>query len=285
MRIAYYPGCSLEGTAKEYDESIKAVMKHLGVELVKIPDWNCCGASSAHMLDPGITVKLPWRNLKQAGLTGETEILVPCAACFARLKHAQKEGTSDPAKYGLAPLKRELKIVHIHEFLNRTELIKKIEATKKRDISKLNAVPYYGCLSLRHPKLLDVDVRESENPTSMESILEACGVKVLEWSYKSDCCGGNLAVPKTNIQKKMSQKIFDAASYVGANAIVTDCPMCQINLDMRAKEIGAAEGKQYNIPVLYLTEVLALAFGIASEVWWDKHFVDPKPTLAELQGI
>lgn len=284
MRIAYYPGCSLEGTAKEYDDSIRAVMKHLGVELVDIPDWNCCGASSAHMLDPEITVKLPWRNLKQAELTGETEILVPCAACFARLKHAQKEGLSDPAKYGLTPLKRELKIVHIHEFLSRKELVKIIQITKKHDISKLSVVPYYGCLSLRHPKTLDVDVRIAENPAFMESILEACGANVLEWSYKSDCCGGNLAIPKTNIQKKMSQKIFEAASYVGANAIVTDCPMCQINLDMRAKEIGIAEGKQYELPILYLTEVLALAFGIADRVWWDKHFVDPKPVIANLAG-
>lgn len=282
MRIAYYPGCSLEGTAKEYNDSIKAVMKYLEVELVEIPDWNCCGASSTHMLDPEITVKLPWRNLKQAELTGEVEILAPCAACFARLKYAQKEGTKELTKYGLVPLKKELKIVHIHEFLSRKELIRKIKASKKCDISSLSVVTYYGCLSLRHPKVLDVDVRECENPTFMESILEACGAKVLEWSYKSDCCGGNLAIPKTNIQKKLSQKIFEAASYVGANAIVTDCPMCQINLDMRAEEIGIAEGKRYNIPILYLTEVMALAFGIANKIWWNKHFVDPRPVIENL---
>jgi len=280
MRVAYYPGCSLEGTAKEYDDSIRAVMKKLGVELVEIPDWNCCGASSAHMLDPEITVKLPWRNLKQAELLNETEIMIPCAACFARMKHAQKEVTNDAAKYGLEPPGKNFKIVHIHEFLSDKEFLKKIEAAKELDISKLRAAPYYGCLSLRNPKLLDVDVREAENPTSMESILEAAGATVLEWSYKTDCCGGNLAVPKTNIQKRMSQKIFDAAMYVEANAIVTDCPMCQINLDMRAEEIGATEGKRYNIPVLYLTEVLALSFGIADKLWWNKHFVNPKPIFA-----
>ena len=277
MEAAYYPGCSLHGMAVEYDESIHAVCQALDIALKELPDWNCCGASSAHFLDDELATRLPARNLVIAEQMG-LELLVPCAACFQRLKHAEKELTKDAKRWEVESYEGKSAIFHVNEFFDRPDIIKAVKAKVTKPLAGLKGVAYYGCLSQRPPKITDAGA--PENPVSMDHLLRAIGMEVVPWSYKTDCCGASLTLTRTDVLRKLSGDLFEAAKEVGAECIVTDCPMCQSNLDTREAEIEAERGHQFNLPVLYLTELMALAFGDdRTKDWWKKHFVDPTDLL------
>jgi len=266
MEVSYYPGCSLHGMASEYDASLKAVCRALGVELKELDDWSCCGSSSAHTVSDGLAAGLAGRNLDLLG-KDDTTLLVPCSSCFQRLRHAQLER-------GAAA--RPVEIFHVNEFFDRPEVLRGLRAKVKRPLTGLKGVAYYGCLSQRPPKV--TGARAAENPVSMDRLLETLGMEVVPWSYKTDCCGGGMAVTRPDIVKKLSGDLFAAAQDAGAECIVTDCPMCQSNLDTREGEIEAEKGVQFGLPVLYVTELMALALGEGGG-WWRKHFVDPRPLL------
>ena len=277
MEVSYYPGCSLHGMATEYDESIRAVCETLDITLAELPDWNCCGASSAHFVDDDLAIRLPARNMAIAEREGR-ELLVPCSACFQRLKHADKELKEDPARWIDGPYEGKATVYHVNEFFDRPELVKSIKEKVSRPLKGLAGVAYYGCLSQRPPKV--TDSRSAENPTSMDHLLRAIGMEVRPWSYKTDCCGASLTLTRTDVVRKLSGDLFEAAVEAGAECLVTDCPMCQSNLDTRQSEIEAERDRRYNLPVFYLTELMALAFGDGrAAAWWKRHFVDPTPLL------
>ena len=277
MEVSYYPGCSLHGMAAEYDESIRSVCRTLDVALAELADWNCCGASSAHFLDDDLAVGLAARNMLIAEREGR-ELLIPCAACFQRLKHADKQLRKDPGRWTAEPYQGKASLLHVNEFFDRPELIRAVRQKVKRPLVGLVGVAYYGCLSQRPPKV--TDSRQPENPTSMDDLLQAIGMEVRPWSWKTDCCGGSLAVARTDLVRKLSGDLFDAAVEAGAQCVVTDCPLCQSNLDTRQAEIEAERSKRYGLPVFYVTELMALALGDdGADRWWKKHFVDPRPLL------
>ena len=170
MRLSYYPGCSLHGTALDYDHSVKDVCERLGIELVEIPDWNCCGASSAHMTNHEVGVRLPMRNLLIAAELGN-DILVPCAACFQRLKAADKIIRQDPQHWGLEQYDPKFEIIHISSLMARPSIIEEISGLTKRVLKGMNIACYYGCLSLRNPKI--TDVKNYEQPQSLENIVDS----------------------------------------------------------------------------------------------------------------
>lgn len=282
MEVSYYPGCSLHGMAAEYDESIRAVCETLDVRLVELEDWNCCGASSAHFVDDELAVRLPARNVLIAERGGR-DLLVPCSACFQRMKHAQKSLSEDRARWTDEPYEGRTVIFHVNEFFEDPGLLKRIAEKMRRPLRGLAAVPYYGCLSQRPPKVTGATA--PENPVSMDRLMEAIGIEPVAWSYKTDCCGGSLAVSRTDLVRKLSGDLFEAAQEAGAECLVTDCPLCQSNLDSRQAEIEAERGKRYNLPVFYITELMALAFGDRrAGAWWKRHFVDPLPLL-ERKGL
>jgi len=272
-RLSYYPGCSLQGTAKEYDDSIRTVCGLLGFELEELDDWNCCGASSAHITNDELAIGLGVRNLMIAQRAG-LDVLVPCAACFSRLKFAEKELLRDGSKWTDEPYRGEISILHLNDILVPPEILKTIAAKVTLPLSGLAVVPYYGCLTVRPPKVTDSE--DWENPTSMDRILETLGADVKSWSYKVDCCGGSFTMTRPDIVRRLSGKLLDMAVEAGAEALVTDCPMCQSNLDTRQGEIAAETGKDHNLPIFYITELIALALGESNTArWWKKHFVDP----------
>ena len=273
MEASYYPGCSLHAMATEYDQSIRAVCETLGVGLVELPDWSCCGASSAHFFDDELATRLPARNMVIAERAGR-EVLVPCSACFQRLKHGDKELRKDAARWTDEPYEGKATIYHVNEFFARPELLKAVRQAVSRPLEGLAGVAYYGCLSQRPPKV--TDAAEPENPTSMDRLLEAIGMEVRPWSYKTDCCGASLTLTRTDVVHKLSGDLFEAAREAGAECLVTDCPMCQSNLDTRQADIEAERGKRFGLPVFYVSELMALAFGYEqTSRWWKKHFVDP----------
>ncbi|MDK9705661.1 MAG: heterodisulfide reductase-related iron-sulfur binding cluster [Desulforhopalus sp.] len=252
MKLSYYPGCSLEGTALDYDHSVRAVCRKLDIDLIDIPDWNCCGASSAHMTDHEVGMRLPMRNLLLAARTGH-DILVPCAACFQRLKAADKALRADPGLWDVGAYEPDFTIVHISTFLSRPEILAVLEAKITQDLSGLAIACYYGCLSLRNPRITDAP--NWERPETLERIVTALGAKPVHWSHRTECCSGSLTMARPDIAEKLVGDIVGAAVKAGATAMVTDCPMCQANVESRQKEeVGVVA-----MPVFFITELLDAA--------------------------
>lgn len=280
MEYTYYPGCSLTGTAKEYDDSIRQVFDALGIGLRELEDWNCCGASSAHVTDDELAIALAARNLALADKVG-LDILVPCAACFNRLKFAEKELLADEEKWIGQKYSGKLRILHVNDALAEPTVLNRIKARVSKPLSDLAVVPYYGCLTVRPPKVTDIP--DYEDPKGMDKILTVLGADMKKWSYKTDCCGGSLVLTMTDAVRRLTDRLFDAAVEAGASAMVTDCPMCQSNLDTRQAEINKLMGRSYSIPVFYITELIILAMdqGALSKQW-SKHFVDPQPLLSSI---
>jgi len=276
-RIGYYPGCTLESTAKEFDVTSRMVCQLLDIELIEIPDWNCCGASSAHELNNYLAIALPARNLIKAEMLG-FNIVVPCAACFNRLKTAEKVLLRNG--YKEFPYKGKIKVFDLLRFLAKEKYLKLLKQNVKRPLKGIKAVAYYGCLLSRPPDITDHP--QPENPTEMERILEAIDIDCIEWCYKTDCCGASLVVGRTDIVLRLVKKLYDKAIEVGANCIVTACPLCHANLDLRQKEINEKFHKDYYLPIFYFTELMALAMGLKVEKWFKGHLVDPIPLLKNL---
>ncbi|MCL6622086.1 MAG: CoB--CoM heterodisulfide reductase iron-sulfur subunit B family protein [Syntrophobacterales bacterium] len=270
MQVSYYPGCSLEGTAADYAASISAVAPLLGVELLELEDWNCCGASAAHSLNHELALALPGRNLTLARKRG-LDVVVPCALCFNRLKAAEKE-TAEPAA-------RPVRIWDLLDFLTQETFLTQVSRRLVKPLTGLKAVAYYGCLSARPPQITDKP--DWENPTAMDRLLEALGAEALDWSYKTDCCGAGLAVARPDIIDTLVGRLYDRALAAGAECFVVSCQMCQANLDLTQSRISEKTGMRYYLPVLYFTELLGLALGHPGAAGWlSRHLVDPRPLLA-----
>ena len=252
MKLSYYPGCSLHGTALDYDHSVREVCRRLDIELIEIPDWNCCGASSAHMTNHEIGVRLPMRNLLIASELGR-DILVPCAACFQRLKAADKELRKDPAYWDQKDYNPDFSIVHISSLLARAAITDVISREVKLRLSGLKVACYYGCLSLRNPKITDAG--NYEQPRTLESIMDAVGATPVSWSHRTECCSGSLTMARPDIARKLVGDIVEAAERGGAEAMVTDCPMCQANVESRQLDLG----RDSNLPVFFATELILAA--------------------------
>lgn len=279
MEIGYYPGCSLEGTAKEFDYSLREVLKVLGVKLQEIEDWSCCGASSAHSADNTLSVALPARNLNLAKQQGINEIVAPCAACFNKLITAQHELKLDESLRIKVENLLEEKLSFNAEIYNLIQLFQKIGIDKikekvKVDLSNLKVACYYGCLLLRPAEIVKFD--DAENPLSMEEIVAATGAEAVNWNFKTECCGASLSISHTKIVEKLSKQILDNAIEHKADIIAVACPMCHSNLDMRQLNIKKDYADHKEIPIVYISELVGFALGIDShKLGLNLHFIDP----------
>lgn len=277
MDLNYFPGCTLHGTAHDFHDSIVAVFRSLNLNLTEIEDWNCCGASSAHVIDPEAAVELPARNLLIASHR-DVPLLTPCAACFHRLKICQAHFEEHPDERPDAAALTGVDVIHINDMLVREEIRQKIREAVKAPLGGLKVVPYYGCLTVRPPRA--IKHARPEDPLEMDDLLTLLGAEAVNWSYKTDCCGGNLAMTRPDVVRQLSGKLFEAAREAGGELIVTACPMCQANLDTRQREIERERNTHFDLPVLYISEILAIALGLPeTNQWWRKHLVDPVPLL------
>jgi len=283
MKYAYFPGCSLHSTAKEYGDSTEAVCRTLGIELAEIPDWNCCGATSAHATNRELSVALPLRNLAKAEAMG-LDVVAPCAACFNRLKSADHTAKDDPELMRSIAEKSGIEYHGSIRILSLLEAIaqvpkEEIKSHVKRELTGLKAACYYGCLLTRPPKVACFD--DPENPTSMDGIMSAVGAEPVEWPYRNECCGASLALSKSDIVVKLTHDILSMAKRSGANCIVTACPLCQANLDTRQPQVEAKYGEQYGMPIFYFTQLLGVAFGLSnSDLGLKRLMVAPDAVLA-----
>lgn len=276
VEVAYYPGCSLHGTAREYDGSVREVARVLDVRLLELRDWNCCGASSAHMTDHRLAVDLAARNLRIAARERK-DLLVPCAACFHRLKAAQKAFRDEPDQpgEGLA----EVQVIHVSDWLRKPETLARIRGAVKHPLKGLRLVPYYGCLITRPPAV--TGSREPEDPKGMDLLIRVLGAEVRRWSFKTECCGGSLTMPRADLTRILVSRIVKAAARAGAQGIVTMCPMCQANLESRQLDLKKQDREHPLLPVFFATELVAACTSETRQVnRWKPHLIDPAEVLS-----
>jgi heterodisulfide reductase subunit B len=280
MEFTYYPGCSLESTACEYNDSVLAVFNSLGVGLHELEDWNCCGASSAHCVSRELSLALPARNLSLAQHAGR-DVVMPCAACFNRHKTADHAMRTDPEQ------RKYLEKVVSFEFTGSVAVrplldvignqigLEQLKSKVTRPLKGLKAVGYYGCLLVRPPEVTQFE--NPDNPILMNQILEAIGAEARLWSYATECCGGGLSLTKSKVAARLVSRLAEHAREAGAQAIVTSCPLCQVNLEMR--QTGASP----KMPIFYFTELIGLSFGLnQAKKWWSKHLINPRPLLENI---
>jgi heterodisulfide reductase subunit B len=284
MSYAFFPGCSMEGTAHDYQKSSLAVCKALGLALPEIPGWTCCGSTSAHQTDHLLSLALPAKNLVAA--EGKT-VAVGCAACYSRLKTANHEIAKDAQtrKSVAAVVGKDYdgktEILHLLEILARDVGMRRIAERVKKPLKGLKLVTYYGCLLSRPPEVTHFD--DPENPTLMDQVLEAAGATILEWPHKTECCGAGYSITDVAIVKRLTREILAMAKAAGADGIATACPLCQMNLDLRQRDTERASGETFNLPVFYFTQLLGLAFGISpKELGLRSLVVSPQRVLADI---
>ena len=287
MRYAYYPGCSLHSTAKEYDHSLRAICTRLGIELVEIKGWFCCGSTPVHSVSSLLASALSLGNLVLMQKMGWQEVFVPCPSCFSRFKSALYNLENEPRlKQEMEQVFKErwsdsVKVYHPLQILSEESQLANISSLVKRELAGLKVVCYYGCLLTRPPKVTQFDT--CEYPESMDRVLRALGIATLDWSYKTDCCGGSFALTRTDIVLKLSHDILEGAKSVGADAIAVACPLCHTNLDTRQEEIERTYGTDYKLPILYFTQLMGISFGLSPrELLLGKHFVDAERKLEEV---
>jgi heterodisulfide reductase subunit B len=286
MRYAYYPGCSAESTARDMHQSTQAVARALGIDLQEPKGWTCCGATAGHQTDRLLAVSLPAANLTKVQ-DMKLDMLVNCAACYSRMKVANHEISAHPEirKGVREALDRDydgsVKVRHLLEVLLEDVGLEAIANACKRSLNGLKVACYYGCLLVRPPEILKFD--DPENPTSLDGIVKAMGGQSLEWPCKVECCGSGLSLSRTGVVLQLTSSILDMACRAGADCIAVSCPMCQVNLDLRQQDINKQTGKNYHLPIVYITQLLGLCLGISSgELGFNKLMVPASNVLEKV---
>ncbi|MGD2271796.1 MAG: heterodisulfide reductase-related iron-sulfur binding cluster [Desulfobacterales bacterium] len=283
MKLTVYPGCSLEGTAKDYAGSVFGICSCLDIQLEEVPDWNCCGATAAHSIDHRASIELAARTLNLAAKLPHPDMLVPCPMCFNRLKTAawslQRAAQN---RYGLKLNDAVPKIWDLADFFATGKMLDRVAAYATKPLGGLKVVCYYGCMANRPPEI--TESTNHENPQSMDLIVRHLGAEAIQWPYKTDCCGASQALSRPDIVFQLVGNLLDMAQRVGALAIVVSCQMCQANLDMYQERIAAERGKRFSLPVYYFSELIGIACELKEvKKWLSRHITDPFSLLRDLK--
>lgn len=315
MPYLYYPGCSLHSTAEEFNDSAQALLTILGLDYEEIEDWNCCGATPAHATSEFLTAALPLRNLvnaerqverwrREAGpkpapgdvagtqAPAPVEILVPCAACynaFRLAEHLVRDGGAEGrqlnqeiAEITGRSFKGLVTVRHPLEVLSRPQALAKLRALTGRPLKGLKVACYYGCLLVRPSKIVAFEPNP-EHPEAMDSVMTALGAQPVRWSRKTDCCGQSMSMSESELVVELTNRVTQAAREAGADAVVTACPLCMMNLDSRQKPAAG----DIPLPVFFFTELAAVATGVdpnRAQRWWKRHLTDVGPALKLLEA-
>lgn len=286
MKISYFPGCTLKTMAKNFEDSALASLSSLGVEMVELPRWNCCGTVYSLTSDDLIHQLAPVRNLIRVKEQKNTRVVTLCSMCYHTLKRANKMVQEDSEKLDKlnnlmdredVKYDGEVEVLHLLEILKDEIGFSQIAKKVKTPLKGLKVAPYYGCLLLR-PQEVGLD--DSENPTILKNFLESLGAEVIDYPYETECCGSYHTVVNIDLVVERAYDILSSAINQGAEAIVLSCPLCDFNLDNRQKEIKEKFSEFKGIPVFYFTQLLALSLGLKEKACrFDLNFVDPRPLL------
>jgi heterodisulfide reductase subunit B len=291
-KLTYYPGCSAHGTSEEFDKTVKMVMTTLDVQMEELPDWNCCGATSAHTMSETLAYALPLRNLVLAEKLSNDTMAIPCASCYQRMKVTKVHMDENPALAGKinstvieeGTYEGKVAVKSMLQYCYEDIGLEAIKARVTKSLAGMKLACYYGCLLTRPKAITQFD--SPEYPMSMDHIVEALGAKATDFDYKTECCGASFSISNTEVVINLSGKILEMAKESGAHAIVVACPLCQSNLDMRQPDIDKKNGTKFNLPVFYFTQLMALAFGMPEkELMFGKHIIPVDSALAQIGKI
>jgi len=291
MKISYYPGCTLKKNALNLETSALAVGKELGIEMVELPRWNCCGTVFTLASDDLMRQAAPIRNLIRVQELGENQVVTLCSMCYNTLKRANLLVKNDNEK--LATLNEfmdqeedyrgDVKVIHLLEILKNDVGFDKIREKVKKPLNGLKVAPYYGCL-LTRPKEIGLD--DMEEPTILHDLVESLGAEVIDDPLKTECCGAYQTVSNKEVVADRTYNILTSAQSRGAEAIVLSCPLCDFNLDHRQKDVEEKYHDFEKIPVFYFTQLMAIAFGMDENVCGlDLNYVNPLPLLRKKKLI
>jgi heterodisulfide reductase subunit B len=265
---------------------LKYVTEALGIDLIEVKDWVCCGASSAHETTHLLSIALPILNLSHAEKDGFDKLVAPCLSCLSRFKAANAELAQD------ADLKKKIHEILNYKYQSKVKVyhplevflemgFEKIHKRIRKKLKGLKVACYYGCLLTRPPKIAQFD--DVEDPQSMDAIVRILGAETVDWSFKTECCGTSMTLTRSDMVLKLSNDILREAKEAGANAITVACPLCQANLDGRQRQIEESYKTRYGIPILYFTQLMGLAFGaFPKEVGIPKMITSPRDVLGPL---
>lgn len=290
MKFPYFPGCTLKKTAKNFEKSAIFSARHIGIDLVELPRWNCCGAVSSLTSDDLMHHVAPVRNLvrvqqmNESGLVDNYRLVVLCSMCFNVLKRSNILVTKDAEK-----LKKindfmdtepdyngNVKVLHFLEILRDEIGFESIKEKVVNPLQGLKVSAYYGCTLLR-PREVGID--NPEAPTIMEEFIKSLGAEPVDNPYKSFCCGSYHTVDNKEIVAERAYKIINGARRNGADVIITSCPLCAFNLDNRQELTKKLHPEFEYMPVLYFTQLMALAFGGEDKAGFEDNYIDPVPLL------
>lgn len=287
MKVGYFPGCSLHATAREYEESLKAIAPALDLQLEEIRDWACCGATSAHSTNHLLSVALPARTLVLAARQNLDRVFAPCAACYNRLASAQhaiehdKKVASQVESILGASFGHPIGVLSIAQLLS--EMTDRIRSKAIVLLKELKVACYYGCLLVRPPEICRFD--DPEAPTSLESIVTAAGAVPVKWDKALECCGGGFSLSRTASVVRLGRSILRSAKDSGAQALIVACPMCHSNLDFRQRAINRSAGDDRPMPVLFISQLVGLSMGLDPvRLGLNRHFVNPQPFLSTISA-
>ena len=284
MEIPYYPGCTLNTKAKGFDNSVRASARALGLELVELEEWNCCGATFPLLVDNMLDLAGPTQVLVSAQQAGQ-RLAVACSTCYNVLKRTNKviredEDSREKLNFFLdADYSGDLEVLDLLQILRDDIGFDKIKEAVKKPLSGLRVAAFYGCMVLRPPDEVAYE-KDPENPRALDNLMIALGAEAVDYSHRGECCGAYLAVKSVEVTAEMSFAILDSAQQNGAELVVTNCPLCQFNLDRMQKAMGSRHAGFQPIPILYYTQLMGIALGLDSEGFeLDRHYVDPRPLL------
>jgi heterodisulfide reductase subunit B len=295
MKYSYYPGCSLEKNAIAYHHSTMAVAKTLGLEFAEVEDWNCCGATEYFSLKLLPAYALVGRNLALAAAQSDNgnHLVAPCSACFVNLLKADRYMARSPelsekvnealAAGGLHYEPGSLKVRHLLDIVVNDVGYDVVAEKVSKPLYNLRIAPYYGCLIVRPG--LEETFDDSEYPNTLDKLMSVLGATVVDFPLKAHCCGGHMTQISEATALELIRRLLKNAADYEADAIVTLCPMCQLNLDAYQKNVNSYFGTDYHIPVLYFTQLMGLAFGLPTkELGFGKELVDARLTLAKIDA-
>lgn len=289
-KYAYFPGCSADSTGIPFTLSTNFLLDKVGIELVEIPDWCCCGTSAARLTNTDLGHALPARSLALAEQMGEPlDVLAPCAGCSFSLKNtvfharqSEQNRTHLEELIGM-PYAASAEVLGLLEIVAVEDVRDRIRNTMVRDLGGLKVACYYGCALVRPPAVCAFD--DTEDPQSMDGLMALAGAEPVAWAFKTECCGAShqIALPKGS--RGLLERIFANAAANGAQAIVTACPLCMLNLDMREAEVNRTRALPFDLPIFYFTELLGYALGGEQhELGLDRHFW-PVPGLTSKEVV
>ncbi len=287
INYSYYPGCSLHTSAKEFDLSTKVVLQALGVNLEELQDWSCCGGSIAGGVDRKVGMALAARNVVLAQQQ-QQDLLASCSGCYNKSAKAARALAEPEEREELRPILKEMGLdlpetsIKIRNVVDVLANDLDISPAIQRPLKGLKVACYYGCLLTRPEDLTGWD--SPVNPMAMDRLAKICGAEVLDFRAKTKCCGGPILVPQEKVAYELTKVILDEAQRLGADCIVLACPLCSTNLELRQPDIEKAYDVSYKLPILYITELIGLAMGLAPhKLGLDKHLVSTQSVLKKLR--